>query len=239
MRPNAIQKSTSPMGTTTSTAVGFGQSAASDWESLLAGIVQGKTTLEIGTNRSVYQQGELANSVFYLRNGKVKLAATSEDGKEAIFAILDAGQIFGEGCLAGQNMRTATASALTDCTLIRIDKTAMTTLLRDQPRASDLLVSNLLHRSMRYEEDLVDQLSNTSERRLARSLLLLAHVDNENKAEPVRILPKVNQEMLAQMVGTTRSRVSHFMNKFKQSGFVDYNCHGELLVHSKLFRVVA
>ena len=159
--------------------------------------------------------------MFYLRRGKVKLAVTSEQGKEAIVAILGAGEFFGEGCLAGQPLRIATATAMTDCTLVRIEKPLMARMLHEQHDFSELFVTHLLSRNIRYEEDLVDQLFNSSEKRLARILLLLAHFGKESRAETV--LPRVNQENLAQMVGTTRSRVSHFMNKFRKLGFVDYN----------------
>jgi CRP/FNR family cyclic AMP-dependent transcriptional regulator len=203
-----------------------------NWESLLAGILIGKTTLEVGTNRNIFLQGERADSVYFLKQGTVKLAVTSEEGKDAIFSIAEAGQLFGQGCLAGQNVRMATANALTDCSLVRIDKTAMAKLLHDEHAASELLVSDLLRRTIRYEEDLVDHLSNSSEQRLARSLLLLAHVGHQGKTEAVSA--KVNQETLAQMVGTTRSRISHFMNRFRERGLVDYNSRGELMVTSKL-----
>ncbi len=205
------------------------------WEELLAGISIGKTVVEVGMNRMIFQQGDRADSVFYLKQGTAKLAVTSEEGKDAIYALAEAGELFGEGCLAGQTTRTATASALTDCTLIRVDRAVMMNLLHEQHLVSELLVQHLLRRNIRYEEDLVDQLFNTSEQRLARSLLLLAHIGKEGKSEPVRA--KVNQETLAQMVGTTRSRVSHFMNKFRQRGLVDYNSRGELMVTSKLMRV--
>jgi CRP-like cAMP-binding protein len=207
-----------------------------EWETLFAGIAAGKTIMEIGTSRDIFQQGESANCAFYLRQGNVKLTVTSEEGKEAIFAVVDAGEFFGEGCLLGQTVRSSTASALTDCTLVRLDKSVVTSLLHEQRGFSELLVANLLLRNIRYEEDLVDQLFNTSEQRLARNLLRLARVNKESGAE--RVLPKMNQETLAQMVGTTRSRVSHFMTKFKQNGLVDYNSRGDLLVHSKLLSVV-
>jgi CRP/FNR family transcriptional regulator, cyclic AMP receptor protein len=207
------------------------------WEPLLAGVSSGKTLLEVGMSRTIFLQGERADSVFYIKQGTVKLSVTSEEGKDAIFALAEAGELFGEGCLAGQQVRMDTASALTDCTLIRIDRNVMANLLHDQQTASELLVMHLLRRNIRYEEDLVDQLFNTSEQRLARSLLLLAHINKEGKSEPVKA--KVNQETLAQMVGTTRSRVSHFMNKFRQRGLVDYNSRGELMVTSKLLRVAS
>ena len=174
--------------------------------------------------------------MFYVRRGKIKFAVTSQQGKEAIVAILDAGEFFGEGCLAGQPLRIATASAMTDCTLVRIEKPLMARMLHEQHGVSELFVTHLLSRNIRYEADLVDQLFNSSEKRLARMLLLLAHFGKESKAEPV--LPRVNQENLAQMVGTTRSRISHFMNKFRKLGFIDYSDNGGLTVHSGLLSVV-
>jgi CRP-like cAMP-binding protein len=164
----------------------------------------------------------------------VKLAVTSKQGKEAIVATLDAGDFFGEGCLAGQPLRMATATALTDCMLVRIEKRAMTRLLHAEHDVSEMFVTHLLSRNIRYEEDLVDQLFNSSEKRLARILLLLSHFGKESRAESV--FPRINQESLAQMVGTTRSRVSHFMNKFKKLGFIDYN--GGLTVNSGLLSII-
>ena len=207
-----------------------------DWEPFLAGISHGKTVIEYGTNRIIFWQGEPADSVFYLRRGKVKLAVTSQQGKEAIVAILGDGEFFGEGCLAGQLLRIATATAMTDCTLARIEKALMARTLHEQHDFSEVFVTHLLSRNLRYEADLVDQLFNSSEKRLARMLLLLAHFGKESKAELV--LPRVNQENLAQMVGTTRSRVSHFMNKFRELGFIDYSDSGGLTVHSGLLSVV-
>jgi len=207
------------------------------WDSLLAGISVGKTNLEVGMSRNIFLQGERADSVYYLRQGTVKLAVTSEEGKDSIFAIAEPGELFGQGCLAGQTLRMATANALTDCTLVRIDKSVMANLLHEQHAVSELLTMDLLRRNIRYEEDLVDHLSNSSEQRLARSLLLLAHIGREGRTEAVSA--KVNQETLAQMVGTTRSRISHFMNKFRERGLVDYNGRGELMVTSKLLDVAS
>jgi CRP/FNR family transcriptional regulator, cyclic AMP receptor protein len=207
-----------------------------DWESLLAEITHGKTVFEFGASRNIFRQGQPADSLFYLRQGKVKLAVASTDGKEAIVAILDAGEFFGEGCLAGQPLRMATATAITDCTLLRIDRLIMTCLLHERHEISELFVTHLLSRNIRYEADLVDQLFNSSEKRLARILLLLSHFGKESRAEPV--LPRVSQDDLAQMVGTTRSRVSHFMNKFRKLGFIDYSDSGGLTVHSGLLSVV-
>jgi CRP/FNR family transcriptional regulator, cyclic AMP receptor protein len=222
----------------TKVTVGRSKTSASlpnSWESLLAGISTGKTALEVGMNRNIFLQGERADSVYYLKDGAVKLAVTSEEGKDAIFAIVEAGELFGQGCLVGQHVRAGAAQALTDCTLVRIDRMVMMSLLHEQHAASELLVMSLLRKTIRYEEDLVDHLCNSSEQRLARSLLLLAHVGREGKTEAVGT--KVNQETLAQMVGTTRSRVSHFMNKFRERGLVDYNGRGELMVTNKLLDV--
>jgi CRP/FNR family transcriptional regulator, cyclic AMP receptor protein len=208
-----------------------------DWEVLLAGINGGKTVLEYSENRVIYRQGEPADAIFYLRQGKVKLGVTSQQDKEAIVAILGAGEFFGEGCLAGQRLRVSSAVAMTDCTCARIEKSRMARMLHEQHEISELFVTHLLSRNIRYEEDLVDQLFNSSEKRLARILLLLAHFGKEGRSESV--LPRVNQENLAQMVGTTRSRVSHFMNKFKKMGFVDYDgSNGGLTVHSGLLSVI-
>ena len=207
-----------------------------DWEPFLAGISQGKTVIEYGANRTIFWQGDPADSVFYLRRGKVKLSVASQQGKEAIVAILGDGEFFGEGCLAGQPLRIATATAITDCTLARIEKALMARTLHEQHDFSELFVTHLLSRNIRYEADLVDQLFNSSEKRLARMLLLLAHFGKESRAELV--LPRVNQENLAQMVGTTRSRISHFMNKFRKLGFIDYGDNGGLTVHSGLLSVV-
>jgi len=207
-----------------------------DWESLLAGITRGKTVLEYGASRNIFRQGEPADSLFYLRRGRVKLAVTSKGGKEAIIAILDAGEFFGEGCLAGQQLRMAAATAMTDCTLLRIERRLMTRLLHEQREISELFLAHLLSRNIRYEADLVDHLFNSGEKRLARILLLLSHFGKESRAEPV--LPRVSQDDLAQMVGTTRSRVSYFMNKFRKLGFIDYGDQGGLTVHSGLLSVV-
>jgi len=206
-----------------------------DWEALLNGIFRGKTVIECGLDRSVFRQGQPADSLFYLRRGKIKLTVISPQGKEAIVAVLGAGEFFGEGCLAGQSLRMATAIAMTDCTLDKIDKQLMLRILHENHDISELFVTHLLSRNVRYEADLVDQLFNSSEKRLARILLLLSHFGKESKAETV--YPTVNQDTLAQMVGTTRSRVSHFMNRFREHGFIDYD-NGGLTVHSGLLNVV-
>jgi CRP-like cAMP-binding protein len=207
-----------------------------DWAVFLAGITRGKTVLEYGANRTIFLQGDPADSVFYLQRGKVKLTVTSQQGKEAIVTILDADAFFGEGCLAGQPLRISAAVAVTDCTLYRIEKALMVRLLHEQHGISELFITHLLSRNVRSEEDLVDQLFNSSEKRLARILLLLSHFGKESRTETVH--PGINQEHLAQMVGTTRSRVSHFMNKFRTLGFIDYTGNGELTVNSGLMSVV-
>jgi CRP/FNR family transcriptional regulator, cyclic AMP receptor protein len=206
-----------------------------DWETVLTGVFRGKTVMEYGMNRNIFRQGQPADSLFYLRRGKVKLTVTSQQGKEAIVAVLNAGEFFGEGCLAGQPSRMATAVAMTDCTLDKIEKQLMARILHEQHDVSELFVTHLLLRNIRYEADLVDQLFNSSEKRLARILLLLAHFGKESRAEIV--VPRVNQDTLAQMVGTTRSRVSHFMNKFRKLGLIDYDDSG-LTVHSGLISIV-
>jgi CRP-like cAMP-binding protein len=206
-----------------------------DWEALLVGVYHGKTLVEFGANRPIFRQGQPADSLFYLRRGKVKLAVISQQGKEAIVATLDAGEFFGEGCLAGQTLRIATAVALTDCILDKIDKTLMARMLHERHGLSELFVTHLLSRNIRYEADLVDQLFNSSEKRLARILLMLANFGKESKTEPV--VPNINQQNLAQMVGTTRSRVSHFMNKFRKLGFIGYD-GDTLTVNSGLLSVV-
>ena len=207
-----------------------------NWAAFLGGISRGKTVLEYGANRTIFVQGDPADSVYYLREGKVKLAVTSQQGKEAIVTVLGDNEFFGEGCLAGQPLRIATAIAVTDCTLYRIERSLMVRLLHEQHGISELFITHLLSRNIRFEGDLVDQLFNSSEKRLARILLLLAHFGKESRTEAVH--PGINQEHLAQMVGTTRSRVSHFMNKFRTMGFIDYAGNGGLTVNSGLLSVV-
>ena len=206
-----------------------------DWEALLKGMFRGKTVVECGMGRNVFRQGQPADSLFYIRRGKVKLTVISPQGKEGIIAILGAGEFLGEGCLAGQQLRIATAVAITDCTLDKIDKLLMQRMIHEQHEISELFVKQLLLSNIRYEADLVDQLFNSSEKRLARILLMLSHFGKDSRAEAV--VPRVNQDTLAQMVGTTRSRVSHFMNRFREHGFIDYD-DGGLTVHSGLLSVV-
>jgi len=213
-----------------------GRNRPLDWEALLAEVSKGKQFIEYGANRNIFRQGQAADSLFYLRRGKVKLSVISKTGKEAIVAVLDSGDFFGEGCLAGQPLRMATARTVTDCGLLRIERLLMSRLLHQRHEISEVFVAHLLSRNIRYEADLVDHLFNSSEKRLARILLLLSHFGKESRAEAV--LPRVSQEDLAQMVGTTRSRVSHFMNKFRKLGFIDYSESGGLTVHSGILSVV-
>ena len=207
-----------------------------DWEALLVGIVKGKTVAAYDANHTIFAQGQAADAVFFLTRGKAKLVVASAEGKEGIVATLGAGEFFGEGCLAGQAFRMATAMAVGDCTLTRIEKPVMARLLHDDPRFSELFVAHLLSRVLRYEADFVDQLFNSSEKRLARILLLLSHFGKDSKTETV--VAGINQEHLAQMVGTTRSRINHFMNKFRKLGFIDYNGDEGLTVHRGLRTVI-
>ena len=209
---------------------------AVDWAAFLAGISWGKTVLEYGPNRTIFVQGDPADSVWYLQHGEVKLAVTSQQGKEAIISILGDNEFFGDGCLVGQPLRVSTAIAVSDCTLFRIEKSLMVRLLHEEHGISELFTTHLLTRNIRFEEDLVDQLFSSAEKRLVRILLLLAHFGKESRTETVH--PGINQEHLAQMVGTTRARVSHFMNKFRTLGFIDYAGSGALTVNSGLLSVI-
>jgi CRP/FNR family transcriptional regulator, cyclic AMP receptor protein len=194
----------------------------------------GRTISEYRKNQVVYRQGEPADSVFYIQTGKAKITVASAQGKEAVVAILGTGDFFGEGCLGGQALRFATVTALTECVIVRMKKADITRIIHEEPAFAELFISHLLHRNSRVEEDLVDQLFNSSEKRLARTLLLLANFGKEG--EPAPVIAKISQETLAEMIGTTRSRVSAFMNKFRQLGLIDYNGHIE--VHRSLLNVV-
>jgi CRP/FNR family cyclic AMP-dependent transcriptional regulator len=205
-----------------------------DLEAFLSHAGRGTTESAYEEDKIIFSQGEAADSIFYINRGKVKLTVLSEQRKEAVVAILDSGDFCGEGCLARQPRRMATAAAMTECLITRLDKAAMIRALHDEPEFSEKFMSHLLARNIRVEADLVDQLFNSSEKRLARLLLILANFGKEGKPEPV--LGKINQEMLAEMIGTTRSRVSFFMNKFRKLGLIDYNGHIE--VHSSLLNVV-
>jgi CRP/FNR family transcriptional regulator, cyclic AMP receptor protein len=209
-----------------------------DPDTFLATIGEGRRMVAVPKKQTVFAQGDDADAVFYVQKGKVRLTVVSKTGKEATIGIVSEGNFFGEGALAGQVRRMGSAAAMTDCDLMRIDKRAMMSALHGEHAFSDLFVAYLLARNIRYEEDLVDQLFNSSEKRLARVLLLLARFGKEGVPEAV--VPKISQEMLAEMVGTTRSRVSFFMNRFRKLGFIDYAAgeDGGLQVHSSLLNVV-
>jgi CRP-like cAMP-binding protein len=205
-----------------------------DLKTFLSTIDGGRTIAATPRKQTIFAQGDLADSVFYIQGGKVRLTVVATSGKEATIGILNEGDFFGEGCLTGQPRRMCSATAMTDCTVMRIDKKSMMNVIHRERAFSDMFVAYLLTRNIRYEEDLVDQLFNSSEKRLARVLLLLAQFGKDGKPEVA--IPKISQETLAEMVGTTRSRVNFFMNRFRKLGFVRYN--GELEVHSSLLNVV-
>jgi CRP/FNR family transcriptional regulator, cyclic AMP receptor protein len=211
---------------------------AFDPKTFLATIGEGRKIVEFATKQTVFTQGDAADAVFYLQSGKVRLTVVAETGKEATIGILSDGSFIGEGALAGQVLRMGSATALTDCAVLRIEKKAMMQALHREHTLSDLFVAYLLARNIRYEEDLVDQLFNSSEKRLARALLMLAHFGKEGV--PQIVVPKISQETLAEMIGTTRSRVSFFMNRFRKLGFIHYagGVDGGLQVHSSLLNVV-
>jgi CRP/FNR family transcriptional regulator, cyclic AMP receptor protein len=206
-----------------------------DPRKFLATIGEGRKVVGLPNKQTIFTQGDPADAVFYIQEGKVRLTVVSKAGKEATLGILNKGEFFGEGGLAGQALRMGSATAATDCELLRIDKKAMMEALHREHKFSDLFVAYLLARNIRYEEDLVDQLFNSSEKRLARLLLLLAHFGKEGAPETV--IPRISQETLAEMIGTTRSRVSFFMNRFRKLGFLDYGESG-LQVHSSLLNIV-
>src|SRR5271163_1554677 len=205
-----------------------------DAKVFLAKVGAGKQLLEFHKNQHVFEQGDVADAVFYIQKGRVKLTVLSEQGKEAVVAILEPGQFFGEGCMNGHRLRIATTTAMDDCVITAITKEAMLATLRVEPKFSELFMAYLLTRNSRVEEDLIDQLFNSSEKRLARLLLLLAHFGSEGVPQP--ILVDISQETLAEMIGTTRSRVSHFMNKFRKLGLISYN--GKIEVHNSLLNAV-
>jgi len=205
-----------------------------DPQAFLAKVGAGKTILNIRRNQHVFRQGDVADTVFYIQKGRVKLTVLSEQGKEAVVGILEPGQFFGEGCLNGHSLRIATTTAMVECVITSITKEAMIAALRSEPKFSELFMAYLLTRNSRVEEDLIDQLFNSSEKRLARLLLLLAHFGKEGIPQP--ILLDMSQETLAEMIGTTRSRVSYFMNKFRKLGLISYN--GKIEVHNSLLNAV-
>ena len=208
--------------------------ASFDPKKFLAKVGEGKTIANYQKDQIVFTQGDVADAVFYIQKGKLKLTVISEQGKEAVIAILGPGHFFGEGCLNGHGLRVATTTAMDECLITRITKAAMIATLHNETDFSELFMAYLLARNSRIEEDLVDQLFNSSERRLARLLLLLANFGKEGKPEP--IVGKISQETLAEMIGTTRARVSFFMNKFRKLGYIEYN--GHLKVHNSLLNVV-
>jgi CRP/FNR family transcriptional regulator, cyclic AMP receptor protein len=205
-----------------------------DPKMFLAKVGAGKTILKLRKDELIFTQGDVADSVFYIQKGRVKLTVLSPQGKEAVVAILEPGQFFGEGCLNGHPLRIATTTAMEECLITSITKEAMTTLLHTEPKFSELFMTYLLTRNSRVEEDLIDQLFNSSEKRLARLLLLLAHFGKEERPQPIN--PAISQETLAEMIGTTRSRVSFFMNKFRKLGLINYN--GKIEVHNSLLNAV-
>ena len=208
--------------------------AAFDPREFLAKVGEGKAILEFRKDQVIFAQGDAADTVFYIQKGQVKVVVISEQGKEAVVGIFGPGQFFGEGCLNGHSVRIATTTAMEDCLLTAITKAAMLAVLHDQPKFSEMFMAYLLTRNSRIEEDLIDQLFNSSEKRLARLLLLLANFGKEGSPQP--IIPNISQETLAEMIGTTRSRVSFFMNKFRKLGFISYN--GKIEVNSSLLNAV-
>ena len=209
-----------------------------DLKVFLAGAGKGRTLTDYAKNQHIFLQGSPADGIFYIQKGKIKLTVISKQGKEAVVAILGAGDFFGEGCLAGQALRMASATTMLECSILRIEKAGTIRLLHDQPAFSELLLHHMLSRNIRIEEDLVDQLFNSSEKRLARVLLLLANFGKEG--DPSLVIPKISQETLAEIVGTTRSRVSFFMNRFRKLGFIQYSGQNDsgLEVHSSLLNII-
>src|SRR6266567_4267366 len=207
-----------------------------DPKTFLSTIDGGRKIAPFPKKQTIFVQGDSSDAVFYIQKGKVKLTVVSKSGKEATIGILNEGDFFGEGCLTGQPLRLCSATAVTDCSVMRIDKKAMMEVLHREHAFSDVFVAYLLTRNIRYEEDLVDQLFNSSEKRLARILLLLAHFGKDGK--PETLIPKMSQETIAEMIGTTRSRVSFFMNRFRKLGFIDYDGGSGLQVHTSLLNIV-
>jgi len=207
-----------------------------DTKTFLSTINGGRKIVGFPRKQTIFAQGDSSDAVFYIKAGKVRLTVVSKIGKEATIGILNEGDFFGEGCLTGQHLRLCSATAMTDCSVMKIDKKSMTDVLHREHAFSDMFVAYLLTRNIRYEEDLVDQLFNSSEKRLARILLLLAHFGKEGEHETV--IPKMSQETLAEMIGTTRSRVSFFMNRFRKLGFIGYDGGSGFQVHSSLLNIV-
>ena len=207
-----------------------------DPKTFLSTINGGRKIEAIPKKQTIFAQGDSSDAVFYIKDGRVRLTVVSKTGKEATIGVLTKGDFFGEGCLTGQPLRLSSATAMTDCSVMRIDKKSMIEVLHREHAFSDMFVAYLLIRNIRYEEDLVDQLFNSSDKRLARILLLLAHFGKDGK--PETLIPKISQETLAEMIGTTRSRVSFFMNRFRKLGLIDYHAGDALQVHSSLLNIV-
>ena len=212
-----------------------GQKSPFDLQSFLDKFMAGKSRREYLTGEAVYSQGDLANAIFYIQTGKVKLTVVSTSGKEAVIAHLEAGSFFGEGCLAGEAHRMASANALQSSSIVRIDRAVMQDMLHREPEFAEQFLAHLLSRNNRMQADLVDHLFNSCEKRLARLLMLMANFGQETK--PIPVIAKISQETLAEMIGTTRSRVSFFLNRFRDLGYIDYNSAG-MLIHSSLVKVV-
>jgi len=217
------------------TRMALQQTAPFNPKAFLSKVGNGKTMLKVLKNQSIFSQGDASDAVFYIQQGKIKLTVVSSKGKEAVIAVLEPTHFFGEGCLIGQPLRMATAKSMEGSTLVRIEKSAMTRVLHEEPTFSELFMAYLLSRNIRIEEDLVDHIFHSSEKRLARILLLLAHYGDERYNVDL-LIPKISQETLADMVGTTRSRISFFMNKFQKLGFIE--CKGGLKIHSSLLNIV-
>jgi CRP/FNR family cyclic AMP-dependent transcriptional regulator len=207
-----------------------------DPQTFLSTVDVGRTIAVFPEKQTIFSQGESSDAVFHIQKGRIKLTVVSKSGKEATIGVLNEGAFFGEGCLTGQPLRMCSATAMTDCTALRIDKKSMIEVIHREHAFSDMFVAYLLTRNLRYEEDLVDQLFNSSEKRLARMLLLLAHFGKD--ARPEVAIPKISQEALAEMVGTTRGRVNFFMNRFRKLGLIDYRVGDALQIHSSLLNIV-
>lgn len=217
------------------TLMAFQESAPFNSKAFLSKVGNGKTMLKFLKNQTIFSQGDASDAVFYIQQGKIKLTVVSSKGKEAVIAVLETANFFGEGCLSGQPLRTATTTSMEDSTVVRIEKSAMTRVLHEEPAFSGLFTAYLLNRNIRIEEDLVDHIFHSSEKRLARILLLLAHYGDVSYNADL-LIPKISQETLADMVGTTRSRVSFFMNKFRKLGFIETK--GGFKIHSSLLTIV-
>lgn len=212
------------------------RSPAFDAQAFLDSVGLGRRVAKFRGGETIFSQGDPAKSVMYIREGSVKLAVTNASGKEAVLAMLGPREFFGEGCLAGQSVRMATATAVAFTTVVVLEKDEVIRVLHEEHEFSDRFITYMLARNIRVEEDLIDQLFNSSEKRLARTLLLLAHYGEQG--QPQKVIPRVSQEMLAEMIGTTRSRVNFFMNKFRKLDFIQYNCKGEIHVNKSLLSVV-